>query len=66
MRRAEPENSESLLASIVESAEDAIISLDASGRVITWNGGAERLYGFNAMEMLGGVWSIRLVVGPIR
>jgi len=41
------------LASIVESAHDAIISLDVDGRVITWNEGAERLYGYTNAEMLG-------------
>ncbi len=39
--------------SIMESAEDAIVSLNADGIVITWNEGAERLFGFSAAEMLG-------------
>ncbi|GAA0919649.1 PAS domain S-box protein [Virgisporangium aurantiacum] len=42
-----------LLASIVQSSHDAIITADLSGRVLTWNPGAEQLYGFPAQEMLG-------------
>ena len=45
------------LASIVESSDDAVISLDSDGIVITWNEGAERLYGFSAKEMLGRAYS---------
>jgi diguanylate cyclase (GGDEF)-like protein/PAS domain S-box-containing protein len=44
---------QALLASIVESAEDAIVSLDTEGLVTTWNWGADRLYGYRAAEMLG-------------
>ena len=44
-------------SSIVESAEDAIVSLNADGIVITWNVGAERLFGFSANEMLGRPYS---------
>ncbi|MBI1831293.1 MAG: PAS domain S-box protein, partial [Planctomycetes bacterium] len=39
---------------LVESVEDfALLTLDRSGRVITWNRGAERLSGFTAAEMIG-------------
>jgi PAS domain S-box-containing protein len=39
------------LAAIVESSEDAIISKNLNGIVLTWNTGAERIYGYSASEM---------------
>ncbi len=43
---AEHERTSALLASIVQSSDDAIIGLGPDGRVLTWNAGAERLYGY--------------------
>jgi PAS domain S-box-containing protein len=42
-----------LLASIVESSDDAIIGQSLNGIIRTWNVGAERLYGYVAREILG-------------
>jgi PAS domain S-box-containing protein len=39
------------LAAIVECSEDAIYSMDLHGRVLTWNAGAERLYGYSAGDL---------------
>ncbi|MDP3722516.1 MAG: PAS domain-containing protein [Candidatus Omnitrophota bacterium] len=40
------------LASVVESAYDVIISLDAEGAVMTWNSAAERILGFSSRQMV--------------
>jgi PAS domain S-box-containing protein len=50
-RRAERE--QALLAAIVESSEDAIITKGRGHDILTWNAGAERLYGYSAAEVVG-------------
>ena len=51
--RRQTEAATAYLASIVQSCEDAIIGETLDGTVVSWNAGAERLYGFNAVEMIG-------------
>ena len=50
-RRAEATSH--MLASIVESSDDAIVSKDLNGIVTSWNRGAERMLGYSAEEIIG-------------
>jgi len=42
-----------LFAALVESADDAIVTTTLDGRILSWNRGAERLYGYAAVDVLG-------------
>ncbi|UYQ95607.1 PAS domain S-box protein [Chitinophaga horti] len=42
-----------LLASIVESSQDSIVTIDLDRVVTSWNKGAENLYGYTADEVIG-------------
>jgi len=41
------------IASIVESSDDAILSKTLEGIILTWNNGAERIFGYKAAEVVG-------------
>ncbi len=45
--------SEERYRAVVQSAGDAIISIDSSGGIVGWNAGAERMFGYAEGEILG-------------
>jgi len=42
-----------LLAHILDTSADGIVSLDAQNRITTWNRGAEQIFGYTEEEMVG-------------
>jgi PAS domain S-box-containing protein len=60
----EAERDRALLASIVESSEDAIFAATLDGTVVSWNRGAETLLGYQSREIVGE--SVTILAGPAR
>jgi PAS domain S-box-containing protein len=62
--RKQIEQSTILLAGIVESSDDAIISKTLDGIITSWNKGAERIFGYLAKEAIGQY--VTLIIPPER
>src|SRR5436853_979377 len=52
------------LAAIVESSDDAIVSKTLEGVITTWNGGAQRIFGWSPEEAVGKL--INIIIPPDR
>jgi PAS domain S-box-containing protein len=62
--RKRAEESRFRLAAVVESSDDAIISMGFDATVTTWNRAAEKMFGYTDGEMIG--QSINLIIPPDR
>lgn len=62
--RREAELANARLAAIVQSSDDAIVSKGLDGTIMSWNEGAERIFGYDAAEMIG--TSILRLIPPER
>ena len=59
------EQAQSILAAIVESADDAIVSKTLEGIITSWNPGAQRLFGYSADEVIGKPITILIPPGQL-
>jgi PAS domain S-box-containing protein len=62
-RRA-AQQTRSLLASIVENSSDGVVAITAGGTMLTWNRGAEAIFGYSAREAIGR--NVAMMIPPER
>src|SRR6516164_2903834 len=53
LRTLAAEDREEFLAAIVDSADDAIFAKALDGTIMSWNAGAQRIYGYTPDEVVG-------------
>src|SRR5215813_5190469 len=58
----DPFQQRALLAAIVDSSDDAIVSKTLEGRILSWSRGATRIFGYEPHEVMGK--PITIIVPP--
>ena len=64
IERSRGEEMRSRLAAIVESSQDAIIGMSLEGLIVSWNPGAQAIFGYNFEEAIGR--SITMLATPTQ
>ena len=62
--RRQAEQAQAFIAAIVESSDDAIIGKDFQSKIVSWNLGAERMFGYLKQEIVG--HSVQILTSPDR
>jgi len=52
-QRLQAREQQRLLSAIVESSNDAVIGIDTERRIVTWNQGAQKIFGYAPEEIIG-------------